>query len=75
LWLEILAQRTPGGLSASRTQTVAASVGRLDANLVVDSIKNSVLAAKISVLIWRSLIQAELDKFSSLGSGWSGTDE
>ncbi len=27
------------------------------------------------MLIWRSLMQAELNKFFSRGSAWSGTDE
>ena len=27
------------------------------------------------MLIWRSLVQTELNKFFSLGSAWSGTDE
>ena len=27
------------------------------------------------MLTWRSLMQAELNKFFSLGSAWSGTDE
>jgi hypothetical protein len=27
------------------------------------------------MLIWRSLMQTELNKFFSLGSAWSGTDE
>jgi hypothetical protein len=27
------------------------------------------------MLIWRPLMQAELNEFFSLGSAWSGTDE